>query len=239
MIGRFLEISVSTNDIQASLEFYERLGFEQAVVGEIWSHHYAVVTDGRLFLGLHQYEFASPALTFVLPDLENHLTLMQKYGIDFEFIKTGDEQFNEAGFFDPDGQMVTILEARTFSPLPQEPAGESLCGHFSQYTIPTRNIEAAIAFWEPMGFVTVQQGPEPFPWASLTSDLINLGFYETPELKAPALTFVEPDMDVRLAKLEFEGFEVDRNIPGKKASAENGLTRSPEGLDLLLLTGQY
>ena len=53
MLGRFLEISLHTPDIQESLEFYESLGFAQASVGEIWPHPYAVVTDGRLFLGLH------------------------------------------------------------------------------------------------------------------------------------------------------------------------------------------
>ena len=45
MIGRFLELSVQTDDILASVEFYERLGFRQLQVGETWSHPYAVLTD--------------------------------------------------------------------------------------------------------------------------------------------------------------------------------------------------
>ena len=63
MLGRFLEVSVHAPEILESLAFYEQLGFTQATVGETWSHPYAVVTDGRLFIGLHAYEFASPALT--------------------------------------------------------------------------------------------------------------------------------------------------------------------------------
>ena len=51
MIGRFLEISLPTPDIRASLEFYESLGFEQATTADTWSYPYAVVTDGHLFLG--------------------------------------------------------------------------------------------------------------------------------------------------------------------------------------------
>ncbi len=239
MIGSFLEISVYTPDIKASFEFYQRLGFEQAEVGEIWSHRYAVLTDGRLYLGLHEYEFASPSLTFVRPDLENHLPQLREHGIEFEFEKTGDEQFHEAGFLDPDGHMVTILEARTFSPRPKESTDESLCGQFTQYTLPTCDIETAIAFWEPMGFVLIQQTDKPFDCATLTSDRLNLGFYQASKLKAPALTFVEPDMEARLVKLESDKFDVNRKIPGQKASAKNGLLRSPEGLDLLLLTGEY
>ena len=55
MLGRFLEYSIATPDIRASLEFYAKLGFSQAEVGEAWPHPYAVVTDGRICLGLHQH----------------------------------------------------------------------------------------------------------------------------------------------------------------------------------------
>ena len=239
MIGRFLEISVCTHDIQESLEFYQRLGFAQAEAGDVWSHRYTVITDGRLILGLHEYEFASPSLTYVRPELAAHLDALRVHDVKFEFEKTGDDQFNEAGFLDPDGQMVTLLEARTFSPLSPNAEGESQCGHFSEYTIPSRNVEAAIAFWEPLGFVTTHREDKPFPTATLTSEPINLGFSQAREFKAPALTFVEPDMEVRLAKLEYEKFDVSRKIPGRKKSTKNGLLRSPEGLGLLLLTGEY
>ena len=239
MIGRFLEISVSTHDIQASLEFYQRLGFAQAETGDLWSHRYAVITDGRLVLGLHEYAFASPSLTYVRPELAAHLEALRAHSVNFEFEKTGDEQFNEAGFLDPDGQMVTLLEARTFSPLQMTAAEESLCGHFSEYTIPSRNIETAIAFWEPLGFVTTHREDEPLPSATLTSEPINLGFCQSPKLRTPALTFVEPDMAVRIAKLESDGLEINRDVPGREPADENAVLRSPEGLALQLLTGDY
>ena len=73
MIGRFLEISVQTPDIQESMAFYTGLGFALAHPGETWSHPYTVMTDGRLFIGLHQYEFQSPSLTYVRTELAEHL----------------------------------------------------------------------------------------------------------------------------------------------------------------------
>ena len=51
VLGRFLEYSLATPDIRASLDFYTKLGFSQAEVGEAWPHPYAVVTDGRICLG--------------------------------------------------------------------------------------------------------------------------------------------------------------------------------------------
>ena len=54
MLGRFHEISIATADIRASVEFYESLGFTQAPTTDTWAHPYGVLTDGRLFIGLHQ-----------------------------------------------------------------------------------------------------------------------------------------------------------------------------------------
>ena len=88
MLGRFLEVSIHTPDVPASLEFYESLGFVQAAVGDTWSHAYAVVTDGRLHVGLHGHEFDSPALTWVRPDLAGRATALVSLGIEFAFAKT-------------------------------------------------------------------------------------------------------------------------------------------------------
>ncbi len=125
MLGRFLEMSVHAPNVLESLEFYQKLGFTQAQVGETWSHPYAVVTDGRLFIGLHQYEFDSPSLTFVKPELSRHIDTLEGFGIEFAFRKLGNDVFNEAGFHDPDRVMVTLLEARTFSP-PTRESGETV-----------------------------------------------------------------------------------------------------------------
>jgi molybdate transport system substrate-binding protein len=54
--------------------------YGQAAVGDTWSHAYAVVTDGRLHLGLHGYEFDSPALTWVRPDLAVHAAALESLG---------------------------------------------------------------------------------------------------------------------------------------------------------------
>ncbi len=123
MLGRFLEVSVHAPDVQASLEFYESLGFVSAPVGDTRPHPYAVITDGRLFLGLHGEEFDSPTLTWVHPGLALHAPALEALGLEFAFARLGEEAFHELGFVDPSGQMVTIVEARTFSP----PASNGRC----------------------------------------------------------------------------------------------------------------
>ena len=65
MLGRFHEISLGTADIAESVAFYERLGFTQCGTTDTWQHPYGVMTDGKLFIGLHQFKFPSPTLTYV------------------------------------------------------------------------------------------------------------------------------------------------------------------------------
>lgn len=237
MIGQFLEISVQTPDIQESVAFYTKLGFECAETGETWSHPYAVLTDGRLYIGLHQYDFQSPSLTYVRPGIADHLDLLQKHDIRFSFVKTGDDQFNEAGFCDPDGQIVTLLEARTFSPPLLDREDISFLGRFSQYTMPVSSVERAIAFWEPLGFVLTSQGDDPFPWAIITSDKLNIAFYNCGELQRPAITFTEPDMDQRIQWLAAKEYDINNAFPGADSSGQQAILNSPEGLDIHLITG--
>src|ERR1700745_2619285 len=106
MLGRFHEISIVTADIRSSVEFYESLGFTQATTTDTWPHPYGVLTDGRLFLGLHQRSAASPALTFVWRGVASRLAAFEGHAVALTVCKIGDETFNEIGFLDPFGQAV-------------------------------------------------------------------------------------------------------------------------------------
>jgi hypothetical protein len=237
MLGRFLELSVHAPSVLESLEFYQKLGFTQAQVGEAWSHPYAVVTDGRLFIGLHQYEFDSPSLTFVKPDLSRHIDELEGFGIEFAFRKLGNDVFNEAGFHDPDRVMVTLLEARTFSPPTREPGETSWCGYFSEIGIPARDPDRSKDFWERLGFVATDELSKPFRRISLTSDFLDLGLYATRELRRPVLSFVDPEMSSRLNHIERLGIERSPSLPGIFDPDGTSMLVAPEGTVLLLATG--
>lgn len=238
MLGRFLEVSVQAHNALESLEFYQRLGFSAAQVGETWSHPYAVVTDGRIFIGLHQYEFDSPSLTFVKPDLWRQIEALETLGVEFAFRKLGDNVFNEAGFRDPNGVMVTMIEARTFSPPAREPAEVSACGYFVEFGIPCTDTDASKRFWEQLGFVAVDEVERPFKRVELTSDFLNLGLYGTRELRRPVLTFIDPDMPARIARIRKLGIESSPRLPPALDPETTAMLIAPEGTPLLLITGE-
>jgi catechol 2,3-dioxygenase-like lactoylglutathione lyase family enzyme len=235
VLGRFHEIGISTDDIRASVEFYERLGFTQADTNDTWTHPYGVLTDGRIHLGLHQHKFPSPSLTFVHADIAAHAAGFESRGIELSMRRTTDDVFNEIGFLDPAGQMVTVIEARTYSPATREDT--SLCGYFTEYSIPASDFEAAQKFWEPLGFVATEEPDAPYPHLPLTSDHLDIAFHKPRTLDAPMLVFRDPGMKSRLAKLRDLGILGTAELPRGLSATSNALIVAPEGTALLLLEG--
>jgi catechol 2,3-dioxygenase-like lactoylglutathione lyase family enzyme len=238
LIGRFHEISIQTDDIRASVEFYERLGFTQASTTDTWTHPYGVLTDGRIFVGLHQKRFASPALSFVHTEVATFASSLEALGIEIETRHTGDEIFNELGFRDPDGQAVRVLEARTYSPVTRRQEATSLCGYFIEYSMPTASFETARDFWEPLGFVATEEPDAPYAHLPLTSDHLDIAFHRPRTLDRPMLVFRDPEMRVRLAKIRALGVREAGELPRGLPPAANALLESPEGTPLLLLEGE-
>jgi len=237
MIGRFLEVSVHTPDVLASLAFYEQLGFTQVTTGEAWSHPYAVVTDGRLGIGLHQHELPqSLLLSFVLPDLFQHLDALESRGFRILSRRLGADVFNEATFAAPGGQLIRLLEARTFSPSDRAPGDTSRLGWFEEIALPVDDIEAAGRFWERLGFVPAEEGEDPFPHVGLTSDSLNVALVHTGTLSRPTLMFTDAAMAARIGALTETGIEFARRLPGNLDPSRHALLVAPEGTQLLLAT---
>ena len=239
MLGRFLEFSIATPDIRASLDFYTKLGFTQAEAGDAWPHPYAVVTDGRICLGLHQDTSPTPSMTFVKPGLLKHLEALEEFGVQFEFRHLGNDVFNEVGWFNPAGQLVRLIEARTFSPSKRPALETSLCGYFLEIALPTPAPAAAKAYWERLGFVGIDEPDDRLPHVSCTSDTIDLGLYDPADLHRSALRFEVDDVEetsARLADIGIAPAEASaprlRQIPGAVLNAPEGtpllLTQAPE-----------
>jgi catechol 2,3-dioxygenase-like lactoylglutathione lyase family enzyme len=236
VLGRFLEYAIATPDIRASLEFYDRLGFWQAEVGEAWAHPYAVVTDGRLCLGLHETALPGPSLTFVKPDLLKHLNTLEKLGLDFEFRRLGNDVFNELGWLDPGGHLVRLVEARTYSPSKRAPTVTSLCGYFLEIALPAPRLEAAKQFWEQFGFVAIEEPTAPLPHLACTSDSIDIGLYDPAHLLSPALVFAADDVGGTLARLAAVGIEPSGPIPAPLRRLPAAVLQAPEGTQIVLLS---
>ena len=238
MLGRFHEIGISTADIRASVEFYERLGFSQAHTADTWPHPYGVLTDGRMYIGLHQVPFDSPTLTFVHADVARYARELQSQGVTLAYQHTAEHEFNTLGLKDPAGQMIALIEARTFSPVLRRPENASLCGYFGDFSMPSADFAAAKTFWEPLGFVALEEAALPYPHLALTSDHLDIAFHSPRILDHPVLVFRDQGMRERLAKLRDLAPGTWRDPPRGLSSENNALLVAPEGTELLFLEEQ-
>ena len=235
LAGTFHEFSVVVADVRGAVEFYERLAFTQATTTDTFTHPYGVLTDGRLFIGLHQRGGPSPTLTFVRPGVAGSLAAFAAAGIRLTRCHTDEEVFNEIAFNDPFGHEVAVLEARTYSPVARNVTEVSLCGDFAEVSLPAGDFSVAQAFWEPLGFVAAEEAQMPYPHLTLTSDHLDLAFHPRAVCAGPMLVFRAADMAARLEVLRSRGLAPEPVPATVHAGAGSALLEAPGGTPLLLL----
>lgn len=225
-VGRFLELSSPVGDIKESLDFYRILGFTELATGDIRTHHYAVVTDGRVAIGLHGGQFQEPALSFVKPDLAVHARTLEAEGIELTFQRLGSEDFHEIGFYSPDGHLVVLTEAPTFSLGQLSDKPEPVLGHSTEISLGSRNLARSVAFWHAVGLIPDIDGDTDK--VALFATGIQLGLRDDLREREPVLRFEPPDLEIVTAFLENKQFAV-RSVP------EGVQVTAPEGTVLLLV----
>ena len=196
MVGQFLELSIAAQPLAASFEFYRALGFTSLPVSDSLPHPYLVLFDGSVTIGLHEREQDSASLTFVRPQLRDYVRALRRLDIDLAYAHLADNEFNHVGFADPTGQLIALLEARTFPPGDWNRQNVSACGEFIEYSVPTASLPASLEFWRSLGFEPTGSGTAPHPWQQLTGHGLTIGLHETHF--RPGLSFRSPHLDARL-----------------------------------------
>lgn len=235
MLGKWLEFSVRSEDLLDSLRFYRALGFQELTTGDVWTHGYAVVSDGDLCIGLHDREFDSPSLTFVHPDLGKHARKMQRQGYKFTYSRLDDDVFNELQITSPNGHLVSMIEARTFS-LPPEEIRNSKCGSFFELTLPARDVLKAARFWAPLAPHVTNVREEPTTHMRFDAEGAPVGLSESIALDRPALCFKCPDRDAVQAVVEMHAMRTQK-FPGFEGAFS--VIAAPEGTRLYLFDEDF
>jgi len=234
-IGHFLEFSVRTPNVLESLNFYKSLGFVELEINDVLSHKYAVVSDGDINIGLHDREFDSPAVTFVQPDLAKHAVSMADHGFDFTVMRLSEEAFNELGFSDRDGHMITMLEARTFH-ASEEVEQDSLLGSFFELALPVREALQAARFWAPIAPALLDMREEPTMHMRFDAGGAPLGLSESIALNTPSLCFKCASRKGLKAHLKKLGIEYEK-FPGFEGAFVT--IKAPEGTSLFVFDQDF
>lgn len=235
MLGRFLELSIHAPDVAESLAFYRALGFAELSVGDAWKSEYAVVSDGWLCIGLHGQTFEKPTLTFVYPGLQKHARTLTDLGFKFTFKKLGDDEFNEIGFEDVDGNVISLQEARSFSP-PDEGIETSLLGEWLELSLPARELASAARFWAPLAPSILAYREAPPPHLRFDAGGMPLGLTESSDIGQASLSFLCADRSSLTEALEASGIGVDSD-PGFEGAIAR--LRAPEGTAIYVFAADF
>jgi hypothetical protein len=93
-------------------------------------------------------------------NLAHHVRRNELDGALFEFMRLGDDEFNEAVQVDPDSTLMIMLEARTFSPGITNADCAPVIGRLDHIALPCKRLDATLAFWQEYGFISVESGTE-------------------------------------------------------------------------------
>jgi hypothetical protein len=234
-LGQYLEFSIRTPDILDSLGFYKTLGFAELEIGDMWSHKYAVVSDGALCIGLHDREFNSPSISYVQQDLAKHARSLTDHGFDFNFMQLDEDAFNELGLADRDSHEVTMLEARTFH-RGDDDDRDSACGTWFEISLPVRDAVRSARFWASVAPALLRVREEPTVHMRFDAGGAPVGLSESIALDGPSLCFKCQDKTALAAMLEQRGIEHEM-YPGFEGAFVS--IKAPEGTRLFIFDEDF
>lgn len=235
MLGNWLELSAHAPDVLSSIAFYKTLGFHEIETSDVWPHHYAVMSDGKICIGLHDRELEGPTLSFVRQEIARHVLSMTDAGYQFSFVRVDDDVFHELGFEDRDGNRVSMVEARTFSP-PADDMNDSLCGRFIELTLPVRDVIQAGFFWAPLAPAVLELREEPTMHMRFDAGGMALGLSESIALQGPALCFSCENKSALEACIDLHGFR-SQKFPGYEGAFR--VIEAPEGTRLYVFNEDF
>ena len=224
--ARFLEVSVTSPDLAASLHFYRTLGFTELSTNDTWPHGYAAVTDGTLTIGLHGDDLEGARVALVLPELQRAAMPLAD-SPHLKSMRIDPDSFNEVVLADDDGHTLWLLEARTFSP-PSDPPPASRFGALIELTLPVRDALASARFWAPWSQRSLAVVETPSLHMRLAVDTLPIGLSEQARGRDAMLSWRVGDLAALGVTLDRAGSPLQRCSIGLDGCF--GLVTTPEGI---------
>ena len=109
--GKFGEFSIPTKDLPKSMNFWTKLGFEALHMAKI-PYPYAILSDGLIVLGLHQFDQPAIALAYFAEDMIDRIKQLKAAGLQIvDFPSDGSEDPNTT---ETENAMLSSPEGQAF-----------------------------------------------------------------------------------------------------------------------------
>ncbi|MEM1263663.1 MAG: hypothetical protein AAGH76_14780 [Pseudomonadota bacterium] len=232
-MSRFLEFAVNSDDLLGSIAFYRQLGFSELPTSDGITTGYAVVSDGRICIGLHEPAETLPAIRIVQSNIRRLVIDLATQDVEFRGVHIGEDELHQATLQGPFGNSVTWIEARTFSP-PDETTQTSVLGRFAEVTLPVGELIEAARFWAPFADSVIGEAEDP-AHMRMQIGATAIGLRESRDFNEPHLSFVVSDKSALQTCID----RYDLELRPAPFDAEMFLLRAPEGTALAIRTSDY
>jgi predicted lactoylglutathione lyase len=205
--GDYLQISLSVQDLDSSLLFYQKLGFKGINLSETAAVPWALISDGWKMFMMSQNPFPSPALTYYSKDLSWRIDSLKAEKISYEDVTNATDPSRTLLLLAPDSMSITLIKL-DINKLPRPDDNSfTFLGEFKEISMPVNDLAASLNYWTRFGFSIIASGEEPLPWATVSDQKLTLGFYQTTILTGIAFTYESKNVEKTLMDLK------RKNIP--------------------------
>lgn len=245
ILGDVNAITIATPDLDASLKFYQQLGFKE-VLRLDFPFPWIQVSDGALLIMLRKDPKPYLALTYYTKDIEKSAAIVRDAGIRFTFEPKPGDPMKRYIFQSPDGLNISLIPL--FEGFAQPPGPTMLkmapqdfgnpekyvnqtIGMFGELAHPVKDINVSIAFWEKLGFKALSRHESPYPWAILSDGKSIVGLHQSTHFDYPAITYFAKNQKENIEKLRSSGMKLE-----EKMGEANVVATSPEGQRVFLFS---
>jgi catechol 2,3-dioxygenase-like lactoylglutathione lyase family enzyme len=229
----YAEISISVADMDVSLPFYRRLGFD-VIEEDRKPHRRVILSDNQIFLRLEQTPFDSPRLVYISSEAADRAERLQSMGmrpVEYRMPDGGTAK----EFRDPNGIIVVLRHGR--HPANRIWRHDPQIGQYGELSIETSDLARSVDFWEKLRFA-------PYPtvvaklWPVFSDQALVIGLHESGSPGATAITYFCKDLDGCVRGLKAKGVVFaaeESDASGKKRIAR---LQAPDGQVFTLRIGQ-
>jgi len=228
ILGDISAFTINSPDPEASLQFYQKLGFRELMRSD-FPFPFIQVTDDAILIMLRKAADPYISLTYYRKETGNIVGELEKKGIQFtskphdkDFVKRYVFQSPDGtnisfvivpdGFRRPGGKtMLTMDQSDYFKP---ETYTNKIAGMFGEFAQPVADHERSIEFWQKIGFTVLSKFTSPYPWAILSDGLSVAGLHQSKHFESPTITFFAADMNARIENLAQLGLSYEEMQPG-------------------------
>ena len=218
-LGNISAITISSPDLEKSLQYYQKLGFAEVMRFD-FPFPWIQISDEALLIMLRLDDTPYIALTYYVKEFDQIVTSLEEKGISFIKKPIPSDMLKRALFQSPDGMNISLVmivdgfkrpAGQTMLTMNQEDYFKpdtytnKVCGMFGELAHPVKNLGDSITFWQKLGFSVLSKFESPYPWAIISDGLSIVGLHQTKDFNFPAITFFASDMKERINKLKTDG----------------------------------